>query len=1046
MNITQISIERSTLIVVVFILFLFLGTISFFQLNYELVPRFFPPVLTIITTYPGASPQEVERAITIPVEDAIASVEKISTIRSTSQENVSLVKLDLTSEAKVDEVLQNVQRKLTSINRTLPSDADPPTVLTFDFDDLPIIRLGVFTNLPEGEGFTLIKDRIQPALSRVTGVATVDILGGREPIVHIGIHADKLKDYEISLLQVTQAIQRSNLEVPTGNLLSKEGQIQVRLSGKFQSIDELRELVISPTRFGSVIQLKDIATIEEGLSAPEVITMVNGEPAIGLAIQKQTDANAVEMSRLVQEELNELSSIFKEEGLRFEVAQDTSKFTVEAANAVFTDLILAVILVSLFMLLFLHSLRNSLIVLISIPTSIISTFLVMYLLDYSLNLMSLLGLSLAIGILVDDSIVVIENIYRHLEMGKSRIQAAYEGRMEIGFTALSITLIDVVVFLPLALTRGLASDLLRQFCIVIVVSTLMSLFVSFTLVPLLFSRFGKLEVLGTSNPAYHLIHAFESGISQLNRMISRLLEKAFSYPSVTLMLAGLLLAGAIYLIPGGWIGTQFLDTGDRGQMVLNMELPREATLDQTHFSARQVESYLLSQKEVTGVFTTIGINSSARTSQKRAYLAEFNVSLVPKTERDISTSLLARKIKVYLTEHFATADIVPIEINMLGFTQAAPIQVILKGASLDNLLIWAEVIQKEIGKVKGTAEIFTSVVQGNPELQITVDREKMARLGISMGMVGATLQTALRGNSQNRLDIDGQSRKAFIRLSPEDREKPADIQQLGVLNQQGQWIPLSQFVILKEAVGPTQLDRRDRTVSLTVGAQVIGRPKGTVGREIEAQLNPLDIPEDIDVSFGGDIQRQQDAFGTMIFAFLASIFLVYLVMVALYDNYVYPFVVLFSIPLAIIGAFLALALVRQTLNIFTIMGLLMLVGLVGKNAILVVDFANQLKASGMKTRKALIEATKLRFRPILMTNLSMVIGLLPIALATGAGAEWKNGLAWALIGGLSSSMLLSLIVVPVVFDILDRVLERWGMTQKTSFKVSVPIQNGSREH
>jgi hydrophobe/amphiphile efflux-1 (HAE1) family protein len=1039
MNLTKISIERPKLAVVLFSLSIFLGVVSYFYLSYELVPKFSPPIITVTTVYPGASPTEVENKVSIKIEDALSSIEYLEQITSLSYENFSLIRLELKPQADVDLTLQNAQRKLQMVLANLPQAAEKPVLSKFDFDDLPVMRLAAFSNLDQMALSKFARDQIQPILSQVPGVAEVRLLGERTREITVRVDPQKLNVHHASILQVMQAIRSSNLEVPAGKIENDKSQSFIRLTGRFENLSDLEQLVISEnTEYGFKVRLKDVAEVVDDQKEIKVISRIDGQNALGIDIKKQSDANSVEMSRLVQARLDELKEANKELDLQFHIASDMSEFTVQAANAVMEDLGLAVVLVSLIMLLFLHSLRNSLIVLVSIPTSIISTFIVMFLLGYSLNMLSLLGLSLAIGILVDDSIVVIENIYRHIEMGKEKVRAAYEGRMEIGFTAISITLIDVVVFMPLILSKGLVADLLRQFSVVIVTSTMMSLFVSFTLVPLLSSRFAKLEQLKNNGLIGNFLSGFESMINSVIEFIVGLLKWAFDHKISTMIIALALFAGSLSLIFTGFIGIEFIKAGDRSEIMAEIELPKNATLQQTNRIASQVEHYLLGIPDVVSVFTNIGVTSSGKVDFNTSNLAEIAIKLVDKTERTYSTAFLARKIKLDLESTIPDLHINPIEINLIGLRDDDAVQVTFLGETVEELTEVADKVQNIMDNIPGVIEIRNSLGQSNTELSVEIDRAKMELMGIDLPQVAGTIRTAFNGNQDAKFSDDGEDYDINIILDAFDRKSISDIEKLTVMNKKGQTIPFKQFVKIEEQPGPAMLERTNRARSVTLKSQVNGRPAGSIGGELQQELSKTAFPSTVTYFFGGQTKRTIDGMSTMIIAFLISIILVYVILVALYDSYYYPFVVLFSIPLAIIGALLALALSAQSLSIFSILGMLMLVGLVGKNAILVVDFTNNLRQDGMELKEALIEATKLRFRPILMTNITMVIGLMPIALAQGAGSEWKNGLAWALIGGLSSSMFLTLIIVPVIYYMVERGLRKMGV--KWGNKVRVPVE------
>ena len=493
MTITELAIKRPTLVVVIFAALTVLGLYSYTQLNYELLPKMSSPYVSITTVYPGASPNEVETSITKPIEDAISSVDQLKAIRSTSVEGVSFVMAEFDQSVDIDFTVQNAQRKVNEIASTLPEDSKTPTITKFALDEIPILRMGVTSNMPSKEFYQFIKDRIKPSLSNIKGVAQITLIGGDEREIKVNLDAEKIRSYGLSIMQVTQAIKSSNLDFPTGKIKNTDEQFIVRVAGKFNSIESLRNLIISTSPKGSEIRLRDIAEIEDGIKEHENISRIDGKTSVGILLMKQTDANAVEVSKLVRKQIASMEKEYKDSNLKFDVAQDGSTFTIDAANAVKSDLMLAVVLVAIVMLLFLYSVRNSFIVMLAIPASMISTFIIMYLFNFSLNLMTLLGLSLVVGILVDDSIVVLENIYHHLEKGEDRKTAALKGRNEIGFAALAITLVDVVVFVPLTLTGGLIGNIIRQYAAVVVISTLLSLFVSFTVTPLLASRIGKLE-------------------------------------------------------------------------------------------------------------------------------------------------------------------------------------------------------------------------------------------------------------------------------------------------------------------------------------------------------------------------------------------------------------------------------------------------------------------------------------------------------------------------------------------------------------------------
>ncbi|WP_194778554.1 efflux RND transporter permease subunit [Pararhodonellum marinum] len=1031
MQITKISIKRSSMVVVLFTVLTLLGIFSYSQLSYELLPKFSPNIVTITTFYPGASPEEVENSLTKELEDAVASLEGIASIQSTSLESVSIITIELADGTDVDLSIQDAQRKINSILGNLPESIDPPSLAKFDLGDLPIMQMAVYSNLATADFYDLVKNRIQPSLAQLEGVAQVNMLGGTEREIKINLDRNKLEAYKISSLQVVQAINSSNLDFPTGRIKNEEGQILIRLAGKFSSLKEMEDLVVSYLPDQSPIRIKDVGEVQDDFKEASIITRLNGNNAIGLTIQKQSDANAVDVAHKVQSNLHALEEVYQAQELKFQISQDSSEFTLEAANDVIKDLLIAVVLVAIIMLLFLHSIRNAVIVMIAVPASIVATFTVMFLAGFTLNLMSLLALSLVVGILVDDAIVVIENIYRHLEMGKSIAQASYDGIREIGATVVSITLVIVVVFVPLALTGGLISGILTQFSITVATATLISLLVAFTLIPLLTSRFSKLEHLKNNSFFGKIIIGFEKGLDAFVEWIVDILRWGFGQKIVVLSATLLLFIASLILVTQGFVRSEFINEGDRGEFILRLELPKDATLEQTNFKTLEIEEYLSSLPEVTEIFTTVGISSGSFSgSQSVPYTSEVSVKLLPKKSRDLTGPEIARNIERYLGENIIGAEYTAIPISILGTANDAPIQIIVSSPDQDNLYKAAEMVLATLSEIEGVRKIESSLEDGNPEIQVNVDRILLNELGLSLDAVGGTLQVAFNGNDDSKFRDGAFEYDIMVKLNEFDRKSISDVENITFANNKGQLIKLNQFAEISQSEGPTKLERRNRISSIKIQSQVASVPSGTVGDELQSKIALLDLPDQVQINYDGDMKNQSEGFGSLGIALLASILLIYLIMVALYDSYIYPLVVMFSLPLAIIGALLALALTKGTLSIFSIMGLIMLMGLVAKNAILLVDFTNQLKAVGVSVKKALENAVTIRFRPILMTTLAMVFGMLPIALAGGAGAEWKNGLAWVIIGGLISSMFLTLIVVPLIYYIFDRIMQKLGKDKK----------------
>ncbi|ASZ10241.1 efflux RND transporter permease subunit [Chitinophaga pendula] len=1037
MKITEISIKRPTIVVVIFTILTLLGIMSYKSLNYELLPKFSSPIVTISTIYPGASPKEVESTITKKIEDAVASMEKIKKITSKSNESLSVVTVELNNDANVDIALQDAQRKVNAILADLPGDAKPPSLNKFSLDDLPIMTLSATANMDSKQFYDLVDKKLQPVLSRLPGVAQISLIGGQEREIQVNIDPKKLEGYKLSILQVRQLITNANLDFPTGKAKTGKDQILIRLAGKYKDVDQLRNLVLTTTADGSQIRLKDIADVQDAQKDAERIARVDGVSSIAMQVQKQTDANAVTVSEEMKKSIAQIEKEYAGNGLKILVANDSSDFTLESADSVMHDLIIAIVLVAAVMLLFLHSLRNAIFVMISIPASLIATFIGMKMMGFSLNLMSLLGLSLVVGILVDDAIVVLENIYRHMEMGKNRVRAAYDGVKEIGFTVTSITLVIVVVFLPISLTNELVSKILREFCVVVMISTMLSLLASFMIVPLLSSRFGKLEHMTGKNVFERFILWFEKQLQRFTEWMANLLKWALAHKAITLIVSVGLLFASFMLIGKGYIGGEFIASGDRGQFILALEMPKDASLEQTNLATRKVEQYLSTRPEVKSIITTVGQTSEDGfgTSQSTAYKSEITVLLVDESKRE-SSEILGARMKAEVKKDLPGVKVKTTKVSIMGTAERAPVELVVMGSDLDSVMAYSKRALALVKTIPGSSEAKLSVEEGNPEINVQVDRDKMSALGLTLDQVGGTMQTAFSGTADDAKVKFRQGDYEYdinIRFDDFNRKNIQDVSNIQFVNNKGELIRLSQFANVIESSGPSHLERRDKNASVSVQSQVVGRPAGTVTQEFTQKLASLSKPAGVSYVFGGDAENQGDSFSTLGVALLISIVLVYLIMVALYDNYIYPFVVMFSIPLSIIGALLALALTNNSLNIFTILGMIMLIGLVAKNAIILVDFTNQMKEQGHDTNEALLLANHARLRPILMTTIAMVIGMLPIALAHGGVAAVKNGLAWVIIGGLISSMFLTLIVVPVVYRVVDSIMNRFGWG-KTSAK------------
>ena len=1046
MTLTELSIKRPSFIIVIFSILIGGGLFSYQFLSYELLPDFSPPMLSIQTVYSGASPSVVESQVSKPLEDELNSLENISQVTSFSLDNASIVMLEFNADADIDEALENAQRKINQMKSKLPEDADDPIISKIDPNAAPVLQVSAIAPKITGRDFTqLMDDEILPQIKQVKGVGSVTVLGGEKREIRVNVDKDKLKMYGLSLAQVNQSISASNVEFPTGKVKGEDEQLTVRLAGKMKTVAALKDMIIT-SQSGAIIRLSDIADVYDGAEDQLTISRYNGQNGIGLRVLKQSDANAVEVSKLTQEKFKQIEEKYKDKGVKFTVATDSSRPTVAAVDAVLHDLEIAVLMVAIVMLLFLHSLRNAVIVLIAIPASLISTFIAMYLLGYTLNLMTLLAMSLVIGILVDDSIVVLENIYRHLQMGKPSRKAALDGRTEIGFTALAITLVDVVVFSPVVFINGIIADILKQFSIVVVISTLMSLFVCFTLTPWLASRFAKETKLdGHRNMYFRFLAWFERRINKFTEVYVKLVGWSLRNKKYSVPIIAALFIGGMASMATGIVGQEFVANGDQGKFMLKLKYDKSATFEENNNTTLKIENLILAQKDVVAmVFSNVGGPSAGMGAATfgAENKSEITVQLLPDMQKIYPTEKYMEEIRKKIQSKYPGIEVKAINVGMVE-SEEAPIEIFLTSTDNDLLMKEARRLKSYVINISGAKDPTISTDETNPEVKVDLDREKMGQLNLPIAVVGQQLQYALTGNTDSKFDDGGDEYKINVILDKFDRESLNDVKNMTFMSNDGRQVQLSEFADVHVENSYGQRERRNRVGNTTFRCYVNGTASGKVADEINKYLekNPLD--KNIKMYWGGEVKRSADSMSALGAAMGVGVVLVYLIMVALYDNFIYPFVVLFSILVALPGAFLALNLSSMNIGVFTMLGILMLLGLVAKNAILIVDFTNHLKATGKTTYSSLLEAVRERMRPILMTTIAMIVGMIPIAMAKGSGAEWKNGLAWVLIGGLTSSMFLTVIVVPIMYYSVDRVRD---YINKWRGKKNVEDNNAALDH
>ncbi|MDP4219847.1 MAG: efflux RND transporter permease subunit [Bacteroidota bacterium] len=1020
MTITELSIKRPAFITIVFVALAVMGLFGLSRLGTDLLPKMDWPYITVLTTYPGAGPEEIEDLVTKPIEEAVAGTSNLDNVRSFSNEGYSVVLGQYLLSANSDEAAADVQRRVDQIRSKLPKDADPPKVQKNDIGAMPILRIALSsTVLTPTELYQLAKDKLKARLESTEGVGQVEITGGRERQIKVSVDNDKLRSYNLSIVQIQQALATENLDFPTGTVKQPTDQYIVRVKGKFQSTNEIKTLPIATLASGSTIYLGDVAKVEDTYNENYKPTRLSGKDAVGINVIKTSDANANQTADNVQAMLANLTNEYQPDGIKFDIAQDATQFTRSSIREVFRDLGLAILLVSCVLFLFLRSGRNALIVLIAIPTSLVSTFIFMWVFGFTINMMSMMALSLVIGILVDDSIVVLENIHRKLDEGETPVNAAIKGRNEIGFAALAITLVDVVVFLPISLVSGITGKIFREFGLTVVVSTLMSLFVSFTLTPMLAAKFGKAHEGIKFPPLRWLSDKFERFQDWLEVKYKNILGWSLKHRWVIVTSSALLFLGSCSLVINGKIGTEFITQPDRGEFAANFDFPAGTNVETTDSLIQLYEGLLAKDSNVVRFQTVVGRQENAWGVVERQNVGQISVRLPERDKRIRSTDDEMKNVTA-MAAQIPGLLIRTQPIGIFGSANQSPIQMETRGDDLGAISSYSDTLIEHIKNIPGLRDLKSSYEEGQPEVKIIFDRDRLAANNMSLGEAAFALRTALSGNTDAKYKEGETEYDINVILDRVNRSNAKDVARLTLLNHLGQQVKVSDIATLTYGKGPSQIGRKNRERVVIVYGNLIGRPLGDVVKDIRKEIAKVSRRSGIsEPYFAGDAENQQRSGGDMMIAFLLAILFVYMIMVALFESYVHPFTIMFSLPVALIGALTMLWLGHKTLSIFTMVGMIMLMGLVTKNAILIVDRTNARRALGHGLFESLLEAGPTRLRPIIMTTVTMILGMLPLALGAGEGSEFRQGMAIAIIGGLTSSMLLTLLLVPVMYTFVE---------------------------
>jgi HAE1 family hydrophobic/amphiphilic exporter-1 len=1019
-GISGLAIRRPTFTAMVMLGLVVLGLFSYIGLPIDQYPDVDIPVVTVQTTYAGASPETMERDVTRRLEEAFNSVEGVDTISSVSLEGVSQVIIQFDLGRDVDQAAADVRAKIDVVRPDLPDDIDPPLVQKFNPADQPIVSLALSSDsLPLGPLTTLADETVRRRIEAVPGVGSVEVAGGLERQIRVYVVPHQLQALGVSLTDVIGALQRQNLEVPAGRVESGPTEQLVRVTGRISDPQQFSRVIVA-TRGDNPVRLGEVARVEDATEEERSLALVDGERAVSLDVVKVAGGNTVAVADAITDAIRELQAALPE-GVRLRVVRDNSVEIRQSVEAVIEELVLGAVLTIVIVMLFLNDWKATVITSLALPVSVISSFVLMGALGFTLNILTLMALSLSIGILIDDAIVVVENIVRRRQIGDDTLTAAREGTSEIFFAVLATTLSIVAVFVPVAFMGGIIGRFFFQFGLTIAWAVLVSLFVSFTLTPMMSAWWGVSPhdpAHRPRNPLSRLIGGFNRWFDRQSSAYRGIIAWALDHRRTTIAVAILSLVGALALFP--FIGGGFMPTQDNSQFTVQFETPEGSSLPYTRGKAEQIVRTLGAIPGVDYTYTTVGAGATGTVTSGEIY-----VRLVPGAERDTSQQALMVQARDLLTP-IAGTTVAVLEAGGVGGA-AAPLQVQIRGADVTELQRLSQDLAAAMRMMPGIVDVQSSLSEPRPEFRIDVNRDVANAVGLDIGQIASTVRPVLAGQTVTTWqDPTGESRDVVVQVAAEQRTSLQDIQQIPIATARrtdagvAVTVPLGELATVSRGTAPAQINRErlQRVATISAGTT----PDYSVSEAsaaIRARAAQMTIPAGYTITLGGETENLEETTGYVVQAILLAVILIFLILASQFESVMQPIAVMLSLPLSLIGVLLALLVTDDTLNMMSMIGVILLFGLVTKNAILLVDNANERRNSGRDRRTALIEAGEARLRPIMMTTLAMIFGMLPIALALGEGGGFRAPMARAVIGGLITSTMLTLIVVPVAYSYFD---------------------------
>ena len=1008
MKLPEISIRRPVFAVMLIGGLVVLGVISIPRLGLDLFPRVEFPLVTVATVLEGAAPETVEREVSQVLEESINTIEGIRSLRSASSDSLSLLFVEFQLEYDIREKAQEVRDKVAAVRGDLPRDIEPPVVDRVDPDAAPILAVMLAGPHSIRTLSEFADKRVKPRIERVPGVGSVQLVGHRPREIRIWIDPIRLSGYALAVDDVLAALQREHVELPGGRIETLQHEYTVKTKGKLASAELFGDIVVF-AHAGRVIHLRDVASVEDGMAEERTVSDLNGRRGVALLVRRQSGENTVAVAYLVKAQLAEIRRDLPP-GYEIIEAMDLSRFIRSAIRDVAIDLAWGALLASLVVLLFLRNMRTTVIAAIAIPSSLLGSFVFFYFLRFTLNTMTLMALSLSIGILIDDAIVVLENIYRHMELGEPPLHAAASATEEIGLAVVATTLALCAVFVPIAFMGGIVGRFFREFGLVASCAVLNSMLVALSLTPMLCSSFLRRQ--GEQGRVYRLL---EAAYLRLEAHYRRVLDWGLRHRAAVVVLAFAAVAGGVAI--ARTVPIDFITMEDRSEFNIWLKMPLGGTVQQTQAATRVLEEELRGRPEVRAVFSTIGGGVNKRVNEALLY-----VQLAPKAERRKSQMALMAEVRDRIrTLGLRLYDVAVEEVPLINFpgSRSAQIMYSLRGPDIDQLQRYARSLTARMQEAGGYADLYVSYETGKPEIALEIARERAASLGVPALQIGRTTSALLAGFKATTFEEKGERYDVRVQVRPEYRDDPAKLDLLRVRAASGALVPLRNLVSVRIGSGPVQIDRENRTRAITVYGNLEGKSAGTADEEVTRFGKELGVGGEYELQPVGPSERLRETTAAVGFAFVLALTAIYMILASQFNSFVHPLTIMLSAPLSFVGAFASVAVMGFSLDLMSQIAFLMLMGIVMKNGILLVDYTNTLRARGRSLREAVLEAGPIRMRPVLMTAVATIFGMLPVALSTTDGSEWRNPMGIISIGGLVASTFLTLLVVPVVYTLVD---------------------------